>query len=219
MENTRSIKVALYDDSAAFRCSLSRLFSLYREFEFIGAYPDARQITENCKFNMPDVILMDIDMPGISGIEATKLIRQYYPGIKVLMLTVFDDNQRVFDSICNGATGYILKQAEPSSILDGVKEAYGGGAPMTNSIAISVLQMFRNYAPPRDEKVNLTDREHEILTMLTRGHSYKMIASECQLSIDTVRFHIKKIYEKLQVHSMTEAVCKALKNKWVRSAS
>jgi len=217
MEKSPSIKVALYDDSAEFRCSLSRLFSLFDEFEFIGAYPHARQIVENCKFNTPDVILMDIDMPGISGIDAVKIIHQQYPCIKVLMLTVFDDNQRVFDSICSGAIGYILKQAEPSSILEGVREAYGGGAPMTNSIAVNVLQMFRNYAPPRDETVNLTDREREILTMLTKGHSYKMIASECQLSIDTVRFHIKKIYEKMQVHSMTEAVSKALKNKWVTS--
>lgn len=215
MENPQPIKVALYDDSSTFRCSLSKLFSLYNHFKLIGAYPDARQIIENCKFQLPDVILMDIDMPGISGIEAVGMVRTHFTSVKVLMLTVFEENDRVLESICKGAVGYILKKTEPCQILEAVKEANDGGAPMTNTIATKVLQMFRAHAPAKEEGLDVTDRERIILTLLTKGYSYKMIASECQLSIDTVRFHIKKIYEKLEVHSMTEAVSKALKNKWV----
>jgi len=215
MNKTQPIKVSLYDDNTEFRCSLSRLFAQMDNFTLIGAYPDALQIIDNCQFQLPDVILMDIDMPGISGIEAVSMVRDHFPSIKVLMLTVFDDNNKVFESICNGAVGYILKKTDPMLILEAVKDANAGGAPMTNSIATKVLQMFREHAPTKEENSELTDREREILTLLTKGHSYKMIASECQLSIDTVRFHIKKIYEKLHVHSMTEAVSKALKNKWV----
>ena len=209
------IKVALYDDSGSFRCSLSKLFGLYEQFKLIGAYPDARQIIENCKYQTPDVILMDIDMPGISGIEAVGIVKEQFPAVKVLMLTVFEENDRVLDSICNGAVGYILKKTEPCQILEAVKEAHDGGAPMTNTIATKVLQMFRAHAPTKEDGLDVTEKERIILTLLTKGYSYKMIASERQLSIDTVRFHIKKIYEKLDVHSMTEAVSKALKNKWV----
>jgi DNA-binding NarL/FixJ family response regulator len=215
MENPQPIKVTLYDDSSTFRCSLSKLFGLFDNFKLIGAYPNACQIVENCTFNMPDVILMDIDMPGISGIKAAGLVRAKFPYIKVVMLTVFEENDRVLQSICNGAVGYILKKTEPCQLLEAVKEANDGGAPMTNSIATKVLQMFRAHAPVKEEGLDVTDRERMILTLLTKGYSYKMIATECNLSIDTVRFYIKKIYEKLQVHSMTEAVSKALKNKWV----
>ncbi|MDQ3015765.1 MAG: response regulator transcription factor [Bacteroidota bacterium] len=215
MSPNHILKVALYDDNAELRISLSKLFAVFPEFELIGAFAHANQLLENCHYRKPDVILMDIDMPGISGIEAVALIKTHFPDIKVLMLTVFDDNQKVFNSICNGAVGYILKKEDPTSILEAVKDAYAGGAPMTNVIATKVLGMFREQSPPTDANLDLTEREKEILTLLTRGMSYKMIASECQLSIDTVRFHIKKIYEKLHVHSMTEAVSKALKNKWV----
>ena len=215
MKEGQAIKVALYDDNAALRFSLSKLIGSSAQFELIGAYPDATMVIENCQYRKPDVILMDIDMPGISGIQAAGKLRLAFPQIKILMLTVFDDNENVFHSICNGANGYILKKADPLEILESVKEAYEGGAPMTPVIATKVLQMFRNQAPAREEHIDLNEREREVLTLLTKGFRYKMIAAETEISIDTVRFYIKKIYQKLHVHSMTEAVSLALKNKWV----
>ena len=209
------IRIALYDDNCQLRISMAGLFAAFPEFHFIGAYKDAVYILDNCRYHPPDVILMDIDMPEVSGIEAMQKVKAHFPDIKVLMLTVFDDNEKIFESICNGAVGYMLKSATPMDLLEAIRDAHDGGAPMTNSIASKVLRMFRQQAPPKEENMHLNDREKEILTLLTRGLSYKMIAAECDIKIDTVRFHIKKIYEKLHVHSMTEAVSKALKNKWV----
>ena len=214
-ENIMPIKVALYDDNAELRLNLSNLFSVFPEFLLIGTFPDAQKIEENCAYQLPDIILMDIDMPGISGIKAVLKVHSAFPSVKVLMLTVFDDNPQVFQSICNGAVGYILKKSDPLDILAAVRDAHNGGSPMTPVIATKVLMMFREYAPPKEKKTDLSAKEMEILTLLTRGHSYKMIATDCQISIDTVRFHIKNIYEKLHVHSMSEAVSKALRNKWV----
>ena len=194
------IKVALYEDSAALRCSLSNMLLNAPLFELMGAYANATQALENCQYRRPDVILMDIEIPGISGIDAVARLRSSLPEIKILMLTVFDD---------------ILEKTDPFQILEAIKEAHEGGAPMSPSIAIKVLKMFRLQAPSRKEKIDLNEREREVLTLLTRGYSYKMIAAETGLSIDTIQFHIKKIYEKLHVHSMTEAVSMALKNKWV----
>ena len=215
MSASLPIRVSLYDDNVGLRCSFSKLIGLSDDFVLAGAYGDAHQLTENCRYQMPDVILMDIDMPGISGIEAVRIIGQQFSTIKVLMLTVFDDNRRIFESICSGAVGYILKKEEPDAIFNAIKEAHAGGAPMTNTIAIQVLSMLRQLAPVKEEILDISEREREILTLLTLGYSYKMIAEERKISIDTVRFHIKKIYGKLHVHSMTEAVSKALKNKWV----
>jgi DNA-binding NarL/FixJ family response regulator len=210
-----TIKIALYDDNASLRCSISKLIINTPPFELVGAFPDATKVIENCQYRKPDVILMDIEMPGISGIVAAGKLRMSFPEIKTLMLTVFDDNENVFQSICHGAVGYILKKADPIEILDFIKQAHEGGAPMTPTIANKVLEMFRNQAPIREEPIDLNEREKEVLILLTKGFSYKMIAVERKISIDTVRFYIKKIYEKLHVHSMTEAVSMALKNKWV----
>ena len=213
---SKKIKVALYEDSKPLRDSLSLLIKSAPDIELIDAFANAKTILQNIEIKKPDVILMDIDMPGITGIEAVALVHKQFPEIKVLMQTVFDDNDRVFNSICSGAVGYLLKKTKPMQILEAIREANGGGAPMTPIIATKVLKMFRENSPqPATTKVDLSSRESEILTHLTNGLSYKMIAESCIISIDTVRFHIKKIYEKLHVHSMTEAVSKALREKLI----
>lgn len=216
MTNPQKIRVALYEDNHALRESLSSLFELFPEFELTGAYANPLKIIENIKDRKPDVIVMDIDMPGMNGIEAVTLVHKHFPEIKVLMQTVFDDEEKIFNSICAGAVGYILKKTRPLDIIEAIKDANVGGSPMSQAIATKVLKMFRQYSPPKaDDTINLSDREKEVLLALTQGKSYKMIAETCAISLDTVRFHIKNIYDKLHVHSMTEAVAKALREKLI----
>jgi DNA-binding NarL/FixJ family response regulator len=159
---------------------------------------------------------MDIQMPGISGIEAVKIICAIYPSIRILMQTVFEDEDKIFAAICAGASGYILKKTPPSALLEAIREVHTGGAPLTGSIANKVLQMFQKISvPPDQDVVMLSEREKEILTHLVNGVNCKMIGDLCSISYDTVRFHIKNIYEKLHVHSMSEAVAKAIRQRIV----
>jgi len=157
-------------------------------------------------------VLMDIQMPGKDGIEGVKIIKKNFPEIRIIMQTVVEDEERIFASICNGASGYLLKTTTPSRLLQAIVEVYEGGAPMTPAIAGKVLEKFRRQSPPSSGELNdLSIREKEILKCLVEGMSYKMIASSCKISIDTVRFHIRNIYEKLHVSSKSEAVAKALR--------
>ena len=212
----QKIKVSIYEDNKALCQSLTQLIESFDDFEMAGVFHNPINIIENINKNKPDVILMDIDMPGMTGIQAVGLVHKKFPEIKVMMQTVFDDDDKVFNSICNGAVGYLLKKTKPLQIIESIREASKGGAPMSPAIATKVLKMFRQYSPPTsDEKINLSAREKEVLSSLTKGLSYKMIAEVCSISIDTVRFHIKHIYEKLHVHSMTEAVSKALREKLI----
>lgn len=205
--------VLLYDDHAGLRMSIAVLLSNEPDIALAAALPNALAVEADLRNYRPHLVLMDIDMPGITGIEATKRIRAVDTTLSILMLTVFDDNDRIFDAICAGASGYILKSAAPTELPQAIRSVLSGGAPMTGSVARKVLQMLPTARQPQQEAYGLSTREAETLQLLVKGYSYKMIAAELNLSIDTVRFHIKKIYDKLHVHSATEAVSKTLKNR------
>ena len=211
-----SIKVAIFEDNRNLREGLFQLIDGSDGFNCVGAFPNCDRLIQNLKESKPDVVLMDIEMPGLSGIEAIKILKENFPDVKVLMETIFEDNNKIFDSICNGAEGYILKNTPPVLILSAIKEIYEGGAPMTPSVASKVLKMFKkNSTSDLKEELDLTEREKEILKSLVEGMSYKMIAATYFISIDTVSGHIKNIYKKLQVHSKSEAVAKAIRGRIV----
>ena len=207
------IKVVIFDDNDSLRDSVAMLLHDHDEFMLVGAYANCLDAVADLAQAKPDVVIMDIDLPGINGIEGVKLIRRHFPSIQVLMLTVFDDYERVFCAIKAGAVGYILKNAEPNCLLHALSEVYHGGAPMTPGIARKVLNQFQSILPPDETDYRLSNREKEVLGLLVKGLSYKMIAGKLNITYDTVRAHMKKIYEKLHVASMTEAVAKALNQK------
>lgn len=207
------VRVTIFEDYADMREILSTLISSSPDFLLAGAYPNAMDVLSVVRKHKPDVVLMDLQMPGLSGIEATRLIKEHFPQVQVLVQTMFDDNERVFAAICMGASGYILKSTPAEKILESIADAYNGGSPMTPHIARKVLTMFaqqQQTLSPTAEYYELSTREKEILGYLTQGMSYKMIADACGISYGTVNSHLKKIYEKLHVHSATEAVQKAL---------
>jgi DNA-binding NarL/FixJ family response regulator len=209
------IRLLIYEDNPQLREGLTMLIDGTEGFDVMASFKNCNSVVEQVEAFDPDVILMDIDMPGINGIEGLKLIRQFNQKVKILMLTVFDDNKNVFEALKNGANGYILKKTPPHKLLEYIQEANTGGAPMTSSIATQVLQMFASLHGQQNDQYNLSEREKEVLQLLVNGYSYKMIAAEIFIAIDTVRSHIKKIYEKLQVNSKSEAVAKAFKDKLV----
>ena len=209
----RGIKVIIVDDNDSLRDSVGMLLQDSPNFTLAGSYSHCLDIIENIKDTQPDVVIMDIDMPGMNGIEGAKLIRKNFPAVQVLMLTVFDDDEKVFAAIKAGAGGYILKNAEPENLLHAISEVYSGGAPITPGIAKKVLQQFQALLPEEEKDYHLSMREREVLGLLVDGLSYKMIAAKLNITYDTVRAHMKKIYEKLHVASMTEAVAKAINQK------
>lgn len=213
----KNIRVTIFEDNLQLREGLFNLIDSSEGFICAGAFPNCKRVLENIEETKPEVVLMDIEMPGISGIEAVRMIKEKFLSIKILMETVFEDDDKIFQSICNGAEGYILKNTPPDEILDSIKEIYEGGAPMTPAIALKVMHLFRKNlsSSPNSNVFNLSAREKEILKCLVEGMSYKMTADKCFISVETVRGHIKSIYEKLQVHSKSEAVVKAIKGKIV----
>ncbi|RAI84399.1 response regulator [Algoriphagus yeomjeoni] len=206
------IKLLIYEDNPQLREGLTMLIDGSEGFSVLAAFKNCSNVAFEIKTYQPDVILMDIDMPVVNGLQGLKIIRQNNDHVKVLMLTVFDDHQNIFEALKNGANGYILKKTPPARLLEYIEEASSGGAPMTASVATQVLKMFAQLNVAGVNDYNLSERENEVLQWLVKGYSYKMIAAEMFIAIDTVRSHIKKIYEKLHVNSKSEAVAKAFRD-------
>jgi len=214
-----SIRVAIFEDSDSVREAISLLVKGTAGLEFAGAFPDCNQILEDIRSCQPDLVLMDIGMPGLSGVDAVKLIKKNYPGITVVMQTVFENDNTVFEAICAGASGYLLKNTPPGKLMESIVEAHQGGSPMSPVIARKTLHLFQKFLSPYAEAsqidYHLTPREKDVLQWMVRGYSYKMIADACKISFETVRGHIRNIYEKLHVASMSEAVAKVIKERLV----
>jgi DNA-binding NarL/FixJ family response regulator len=208
------IKVCIFDDNKNILQSLQLLLQGSNEIEVTGVYEDANNIEEALILSEPDVVLMDIAMPGINGIEAVRQIKKINAAITVIMQTIFEDEERIFSSILAGASGYLTKDAPPLTIIEAVKDAYKGGTPMTPCIAKKIIQQFqlqnKTISP---EEYNLTAKETEVLRLLADGLSYKMIANKLNMGYDTAHTHIKSIYRKLHVASMGEAISKAIRGK------
>ncbi|MBK8747965.1 MAG: response regulator transcription factor [Saprospiraceae bacterium] len=208
------IRVLLFEDNLDFADSVTELIANTEGITLVGVCENAKNVVRNIAFYKPDIVLMDIDMPVENGLQGLRNIRAAGNEVNVLMLTVFDDNERVFQAVCYGASGYILKSTRPEKIIEAIFDVHNGGAPMTPSIAKQVLKLFSQPFQQSSDIQTLTPREHDVLSLLVRGFSYKMAASEMQISIETFRFHIKNIYAKLHVNSKSEAVAKAILNKW-----
>jgi DNA-binding NarL/FixJ family response regulator len=208
-----SLKVAIFEDNMLLREMMFQLINGTNGYICTGSFHDANNVIQKIQKSMPDVVLMDIEMPGMNGIEATKKIKEHYPSILVVMQTAYEEDDKIFDAISVGASGYLVKNVAPVRLLEAIAEVNAGGSPMSPSVARKVLEMFSLFKQQSNkEEFDFSDREKEVLDLLVKGMSYKMIADACFLSIDTVKFHIKKIYDKMHVNSKAEAIAKAFLN-------
>lgn len=211
MQNMATTLV-IYEDNTRLRHSLELLLGEMSGFELKGSFPDCDEVVKDMQKLKPHLVIMDIDMPGIGGVNGVKKIKSSFPHTKVIMYTVFDDDTRIFDCICAGADGYLLKNTSPVKLIQSLQELMEGGVPMSPFVAQKVFQFFRK-SNPEKEDFQLTEREKFVLELLVKGNSYKMIADKCEVTIDTVKKHLQNIYHKLHVHCGTEAVAKAIRHK------
>ena len=210
-----AIKVAIIEDHNKLRECLEFLLNNTEGYRCTGSFRSMEEALEKISFDLPDLALLDIGLPGMTGVEGTAILKQRHPDLLVLMNTVYDDDERIFDALCAGASGYLLKKTSPAQLLESIKTAMAGGAPMSPEVARRVIRLFREIRPPERADYHLTPHELRLLRLLAEGHSYKSAATELKVSGKTVSFHLQKIYEKLQVHSKSEAVAKAIKGKIV----
>jgi DNA-binding NarL/FixJ family response regulator len=214
-----AIRVAIFEDNKLVRDSFEAILNGTDGFICSGSFSSCNNLNYDIKRSQPDVILMDIEMNGMNGIDATKKIKQEFPSIKILIQTVFEDDDKIFSAICAGASGYMLKKTSPAKLIEATREVYEGGAPMSPGVATKVLYLFQKFAPPEQkptwETANLSKREKEILLLMMEGDNYHVIAEKCFLSYDTVRTHVRNIYKKLHVASVNQAIVKAFKQRLI----
>lgn len=210
------IKVAVIEDHHKFRECLEFLLNNTEGYRCTSSFRTMEEALDRIGAELPDLALVDIGLPGMSGVEGVKILKDRYPSLLVLMNTVYDDDERIFDALCAGASGYLLKKTPPAELLDSVKVAMNGGAPMSPEVAQRVISLFREIRPPDRAEYGLTPHETRLLQMLAEGHSYKTAAAELGVSTKTISFHLQNVYEKLQVHSKSEAVSKALRNRLIK---
>jgi DNA-binding NarL/FixJ family response regulator len=209
------IKVAIIEDRREIREGLAMLIDGTDGYECVGAFPTMEDAIARIHQDLPQVALVDIGLPGMSGIEGIAILRERHPDLALLMLSVYDDDERIFKALCAGACGYLLKKTPPARLLESISEVISGGAPMSPAVARKVIYLFREFRPPEQSEFHLTPHETKLLRMLVEGHNYKSVAAELSVSINTVSFHMRRIYEKLQVHSKSEAVSKALRQRLI----
>jgi DNA-binding NarL/FixJ family response regulator len=209
------IKTAIIEDQRDIREGLAMLINGSEGYRCTGSYRSVEEALEKIKYDLPDVVLSDIGLPGVDGIEGIRIIKERYPTVLLLMLTIYDDDERIFDALCAGACGYLLKRTSPARLLESLKEAIAGGAPMSPEVAHRVINLFRDIRPPERAEYDLTPHEKRLLKLLVEGHNYTTAAVELSVSFNTIKFHVRHIYEKLQVHSKSEAVSKALRQRLV----
>lgn len=209
------IKVAIIEDRREIRESLAMLIGGTAGFDCIGTYGSMEEALPCIGSKLPDVVLSDIGLPGMSGIEGIRILKERHPNLLLIMLSIYDDDERIFDALCAGACGYLLKKTPPARLLESLREAVEGGSPISPEVARRVITLFRDVRPPERADYDLTPHEKRLLKMLVEGHNYKTAALELNVSINTISFHMRHIYEKLQVHSKSEAVAKALRDRLV----
>ena len=210
------IDVAIVEDHHKLRECLEFLLNNTEGYRCVGSFRTMEEALQSIGSQVPDLVLLDIGLPGMSGIEGVTHLKERYPEILVLMNTVYEDDERIFDALCAGACGYLLKKMPAAQIVDSVKEAVAGGAPMSPEVARKVIRLFRDVRPPGKADYQLTPHEVRLLQLLAEGHSYQSAATLLKVTAKTISFHLQKIYEKLQVHSKSEAVSKALRGRLIK---
>jgi DNA-binding NarL/FixJ family response regulator len=210
------IKIAIIEDQRAVRDGMGYLIGSTPGYRFTGGYGTITEAVRGLAQQMPDIVLVDIGLPEMDGIAGTRLLKSRWSKLIVVTLTVYDDDERIFAALCAGASGYLLKKTSSARLMEGLRDAMNGGAPISPEIASKVIRLFREVRPPAKAEYHLTPHETRLLTLLVEGHSYKTAAAELKSCVNTVAFHMKNIYRKLEVHSKSEAVAKALREQLIR---